>query len=173
MWSSSSASDPSPLMSRSHICYHSLYALHSIMLLLLVIMMIRIKIEEIKIKLSSTSNPFSIFKKKLLKHCLLTELWCKVEWGGWEGRTNKDSVCPHFSSFLILISQLSSGFNMHKMSYYLYFLQNINWNCLHSRSQSDTTLKCLGRWKRSPNITWDCENKKCVCKHYKRFSRQL
>ena len=111
--------------------------------------------------MSKTSNQFSIFKKKLLKHCLLTELWCKVEWGGWEGRTNKDSVCPHFSSFLILISYLSLGINMHKMSCDLYFsLQNIDWNCLHSRFLSDTTSKCLARCDRSPNITWDCGSKK-------------
>ena len=77
------------------------------------------------------------------------------------GRTNKDSVCPHFSSFLILISYLSLGINMHKMSCDLYFsLQNIDWNCLHSRFLSDTTSKCLARCDRSPNITWDCGSKK-------------
>ena len=62
MWSTSSASDPSPLMSRSHICYHSLYALHSIML---VIMMIRIKIEEInKIQIVLNKEPIFNFKKE-------------------------------------------------------------------------------------------------------------
>ena len=65
MWSTSSASDPSPLMSRSHICYHSLYALHSIMLLLLVIMMIRIKIEEInKIQIVLKKQPIFNFQKE-------------------------------------------------------------------------------------------------------------
>ena len=80
----------------------------------------------------------------------------------WQRGQNKQRLClstflkfpqPYFSSFFgnqyaqdVILSLL--------------FLQNINWNCLHSRFLSDTTSKCLARWERSPNITWDCGRKK-------------
>ena len=174
MWSTNSASDPSPLMSRSHICYHSLYALHSIMLLLMVIMMIRIKIET-KSKLSyiKQATQFQFSKRNFSN--IAFWLSCGVKWNEVAERAEQTKT------LFVHISQVSSSLFLiflwesictrcHVTSI---FMQNINWNCLHSRSLSYTTSKCSGRWKTSLNITWDSGNKKCVCKHYKRFSRQL
>ena len=102
MWSTSSASDPSPLMSRSHICYHSLYALHSIMLLLMVIMMIRIKIET-KSKLSyiKQATQFQFSKRNFSN--IAFWLSCGVKWNEVAERAEQTKT------LFVHISQVSSS----------------------------------------------------------------
>ena len=101
MWSSSSASDPSPLMSRSHICYHSLYALHSIMLLLLVIMMIRIKIERKNPNCLKQATHFQFSKRNFSS--IAFWLSCGVKWNEVAERAEQTKT------LFVHISQVSSS----------------------------------------------------------------
>ena len=176
MWSTSSASHPSPLMSRSHICYHSLYALHSIMLLLMVIMMIRIKIET-KSKLSyiKQATQFQFSKRNFSN--IAFWLSCGVKWNEVAERAEQTKT------LFVHISQVSS-------SLFLIFL----WESICTRCHVISIFLCkilIGIVYtldfcqiQHQNVWLDAigllilleiveEKKKCVCKHYKRFFRQL